>query len=143
MITVRISLPNGQMIEFDALSYSHGVAMPLTCDGESRTLPAGKAVIEDMTISRNIDRYSPLLNRLCCEGKFFDEIVIRIGHSGTTVEGAEKNRFYHYILKNCCFTGVSVGSHDEFSPIETCRFYFKSIQWRYESNGETVYEVWD
>jgi len=142
-------------IEFEILSYNHGVSMPLEVNEQDSTdtrrlVGPSKhgAVLQDMCITKHHDSFSPMLNLVCCKGQFLKTIELDLAYSSEQGYGyAEKNdesvNTSKVILTDCLITSVSVGGGGG-SPIETITFCFNKIQWVYiDKNNDVTVSEWD
>jgi len=118
----------------EILSYSHGVSQPSggITSGGART--AGRADHEDFTLTKYIDKSTPILNLYCCNGRHIPKVELELAH----VIGP-KAVFYKVTLKDVMIVGVDVAGHKEDSPafpIETVRMSYGEIQWQYTPSDE-------
>jgi type VI secretion system secreted protein Hcp len=113
--------------KIELLSFSHGVAMQITGDISNSERTSGKPTHQDMTVTKYLDRASPVLNQSCCEGKTFPQVEIIIGRndSGKVVE------LMRYTLKNVVISSVSIGGGGGDRPVETLTLNYGEITWNF------------
>jgi type VI secretion system secreted protein Hcp len=113
--------------KIELLSFSHGVAMQITGDVSTSERTSGKPTHQDMTVTKYLDRASPVLNQSCCEGKAFPQVDIIIGRndSGSLVE------LMRYTLKNVVISSVSIGGGGGDRPVETLTLNYGEISWNF------------
>ncbi|MES2190738.1 MAG: type VI secretion system tube protein Hcp [Pseudomonadota bacterium] len=129
----------------ECLSYSHAVAMQMSSDISQRDRTPGKPNVQDFTVSKYMDKSSPLLNQACCEGRMIGDGKITIGRneSGAVVP------LIVYTLKDVMISSVSAASSGGDKPAETITLNFTAIQWDYTAQnadpieGGAVVGKWD
>src|SRR5215471_12736416 len=109
--------------KIELLSFSHGVAMQITGDVSNTERTSGKPNHQDFTVTKYLDKSSPVLNQNCCEGKCFALVKIIVGRndSGNIVKLIE------YQLKNCVISSISIGGGSGDKPVETVTFNYNHI----------------
>ena len=113
--------------KMELLSFSHGVAMQITGDISNSERTSGKPSHQDMTVTKYLDRASPVLNQNCCEGKTFPKADVIIGRndSGSLAE------LMRYTMKDVVISSVSVGGGGGDKPVETVTLNYGEIKWNY------------
>ncbi len=79
----NVSGPKGKD-QINALSFNHGVSMPMTTDRRNQHIPFGEAIHQDFRISKYFDASSPVLKNQNCLGseiKFVKCHLWTINHS--------------------------------------------------------------
>jgi type VI secretion system secreted protein Hcp len=120
-----------------AMSFNHGVSMPMTVDRRNQHIPSGTASHQDMTITKYFDAASPALNNKCCLGTEIKSVKVHLW----TINPAATPRDVEWatiILEGCFITSVSLGDGGD-SPVETLTFSYRQITWDYYpgADGET------
>jgi type VI secretion system secreted protein Hcp len=113
--------------KIECLSYSHAVAMQMTSDVSNRERTSGKPNVQDFTISKYMDKASPVLNQTCCEGKKIGDGKVTVGRN----EAGEVMPLIVYTLKDVMVSSVSAASSGGDKPSETITLNFTAIQWDY------------
>lgn len=113
--------------KIECLSYSHAVAMQMTSDVSNKERTSGKPNIQDFTISKYMDKSSPVLNQTCCEGKKIGDATITIGRN----EAGVVMPLIVYTLKDAMISSVSAASSGGDKPSETVTLNFTAIAWDY------------
>lgn len=121
------STKEGFKDKIELLSFSHGVAMQITGDIGNSERTSGKPNHQDMTVTKYLDRASPLLNQSCCEGKSFPQVDIIIGRDdhGSVAE------LVRYTMKNVIISSISIGGGGGDKPVETVTLNYNQISWSY------------
>ena len=92
--------------------------------GTESTLPSGDAVLEDMLVSKDVDKSTPKLAEAVLIGRLFPKVEIHV----TTSYGTQgRVTFYTYEMTNVQIVGYSVGNTEDGGvPME--EFYLKPEQ---------------
>lgn len=120
-----------QMIEL--LSYSHGVAMPLTSGPSNTSRASGRCVHQDFTITKYFDITSPTLNLRCSGGEDIKGMKVHIWKADAA---GKPHKYVQYTFDSCILTSISVGGGSD-QPIETVTFSYKKITWDYMQQLES------
>lgn len=116
----------------DILSFSQGIHQP----GGGATGVArrrGDVILDDISISKVMDKSSPKLAESVCKGKVFPKVEIELTASYTD---AGRVTYYKYELKNVLVTSYHVsgaGQSDEV-PSENFSLNFEEIKVTYTEN---------
>jgi type VI secretion system secreted protein Hcp len=110
----------------DVASFQYSVSRPAgrPATGEPRE-PANH---QGLTITKGIDKATPLLYRHCSSGEPLDNVVLEINH--TTPDG---QIIQEYRLRNAVITSTqtAVGPNPGSRSLEKVRFSYESIEWTY------------
>lgn len=114
--------------EIQILSYSHGLSMPMVGDasgGGSRA--SGKAVFQDFSFSKYLDKSSAHINLACCQGTHFKTIKL------TCYRADDKGRVAYlvYDFEDSMVTSVSIGGSGGDMPVESISFTYAKVKWTY------------
>lgn len=112
----------------EVLSFSHGVSQPAaaavsTAGGAS----VGRCEHGDFTISKELDKASPILAQKCSEGTHLKEIMLTLCRS----TGGGQVQYMEYKLTNAIISSVSVSGSGQGLPIEAVAFNYGKIEWKY------------
>lgn len=128
-------------------SYSHGLAQQI---GGSRSsggaATAGRVDHADFSILKELDKATPKLNLVCCNGKHIPKVEIELCRSGE-----DKNLFMKYTLTDVVISNISPsGSAGGAMPMEDVQFNYGQIDWEYTatdpstgSKGGAVTTYWN
>ncbi len=124
----------------DLVSFSHGMSAPAgSMTGGGRT--AGKATADELTVTKAIDKTTPMLNRACCRGEHFRRLTLECA------QPSDHRVFLVLTFEDVLVTAVSASgtaSAPESRPMETVKFAFSRITWEYRpEGGPAVKSVWD
>ncbi|MGO4378050.1 Hcp family type VI secretion system effector [Pseudoduganella sp. RAF19] len=113
--------------KIECLSYSHAVAMQMTSDVSNKERTSGKPSVQDFTVSKYMDKASPVLNQACCEGRKIGDCIVTIGRN----EAGLVMPLMVYKLKDVLVSSISVASSGGDKPAETLTLNFTAVQWDY------------
>lgn len=113
--------------KIECLSFSHAVAMQMTSDVSNKERTSGKPNVQDFTISKYMDKASPVLNQACCEGRKIGDATVTVGRN----EAGLVMPLMVYKLKDAMVSSVSAASSGGDKPSETLTLNFTAIQWDY------------
>ncbi len=131
--------------EIDVLSWNWGLSQTGTMHmgGGGGT---GKVNIQDLTVTKYIDKSSPNLMKMCCNGSQFKEVLL-------TCRKAGKNPLEYVIIKlnDVIITSLTAGgSSGDERLIETVGFNFATVQFDYQPqkrdgspDGGAITMAWD
>jgi type VI secretion system secreted protein Hcp len=113
--------------KIECLSFSHAVAMQVYRDASSSERTTGKLGVQEFTLSKYLDRSSPVLNQACCEARKLGDCKVIVGRydDGLVVP------LMVYSLSDVMVSSVSVGSSGGDKPAETLTLNFTAIEWAY------------
>jgi type VI secretion system secreted protein Hcp len=119
--------------KIEILSWSHGVAMPLTSGASANARAHGRCVHQDFTFSKYLDITSPTLNLKCSGGDNVKKMELSVFQPDTN--SGENILYYKITFEDVILTNVSVsGGHDR--PVETVTFNYRKIKWSYAQQGQ-------
>jgi len=109
--------------EIDVLSWNWGLSqsgsMHVSTGGGS-----GKVSVQDMTLTKKVDKSSPVLFKYCCDGKHFKEgtMTVRKAGGGSPVEYLKVN------MKEIIISNISTGgSGGDDTVMETVSLNFAEV----------------
>jgi len=124
------------------MSYSHGISCRT-----SATL--GTSEHHDFTITKRVDKASPMLALKCSAGTAIPEVTLELCRAT-----GDKTAFMVYKLRNCIVSGffpTGSGKAEDPLPFEEVKFKYGVIEWAYtvtttggrvrDEVHETVYDV--
>ena len=122
----------------DVASFSQGLMQP----GSASTGPTrrrGDVVVEDIQVSKELDKASPKIAEAVCKGKVFPKVEIHLTASYTD---AGRVTYYAYELKNTLVTSynISGSGQSEDVPMENFSLNFEEIKVTYteaDSKGKS------
>lgn len=136
----------GHAKELEILSFSHGISLPLSAGSVSNSERlAGRAVVQDMSMSRYVDSASPLLMQKCASGTaIVGDVTFFVGRidNGTPVN------FITYTLSDVFVSNYSISGGGD-TPVENFTMNSAIIKASYTvekvtggAAGDTVF-TWD
>jgi len=109
-------------------SFSHGLSQMGTdaiSGGSARTF--GRCDHQDFSISKSLDKATPLLALTCSNGEHIEEIKIELCRASK-----DKGVYMEYLLTDCIVSSVNYsGSDGSGRPMESVTFNYATIQWTY------------
>ena len=129
-----VALQEGKVFEVD--DYSFDVEQTLSIGSQSRGAGAGKITFNPFSITRKIDKASPLMYKMACNGTPFQMVVLMLRKAaGTEATGSF---FLRFNFKLVAIKTIS-WSHDDESPKEEMTFEYGALFMSYgiqEPSGE-------
>jgi type VI secretion system secreted protein Hcp len=120
-------------IVVESLSTSMNVAPSHTGTGSGETRRRGDAIVEDVSLTKYVDRASAKLAEAVCKGKVIPKVEIHVTASYTE---AGRQTYYRYELKNVRVTSYNVsGSAGADRPVENFSLNFEEIKVEYDQSG--------
>jgi type VI secretion system Hcp family effector len=113
---------------FEVEDYSFDIEQVLNIGSQSRGAGAGKVTFNPFSITRAIDKASPVLFQNACAGKPFQTVGLGL-RKGSGGEGSGQF-FLAFFFKLVAVKTIS-WSHDETSPKETTTFEYGGLQIHY------------
>ncbi len=112
----------------DIAQFSQVIHKPGTGTGPTRR--RGDVVLEDMLVSKEIDKASPKLAEAVCNGKVFPKVEI---HCTASYTDAGRVTYYAYELKNVQVVNYSISGHIQADsvPMEDVTLNFEEIKVTY------------
>jgi len=122
-----------EWIVIESLSTSMNVSPTHTSTGAGASRRRGDAIVEEISLTKFVDKASPKLAEAVCKGTVIPKVEIYVTASYTD-EGREP--YYMYELTNVMVTSYSVnagGSGDQ--PVEDFKLNFGEIKVSYDQEG--------
>jgi type VI secretion system secreted protein Hcp len=113
-------------------SWSWGVSSTTTDGGGGGG--GGRAELQELTITKTVDRASPVLALKCAQGQHIQQVVLTVDRPG-----GSSRPYLEYKLTDVIITSVRPGGSGDAIPIEQVSFSYQHIQLQYTtSDGEVV-----
>jgi len=119
---------------FEVASYSFDIAQTLNIGSSSSGAGAGKVTFNPFSITRKIDKASPLLFEMACSGTAFESVVLALRRSGATPGSGAI--FLRYDFKLVAVKSISWSSGGD-APMEAVTFEYGGLQVRYAAQTPT------
>ena len=87
---------------------------------------SGKVSVNDITLTKHVDRSSPTLFRFCCEGRTIPKAWVTIRKAGAT-----PFEYLKYTLTNVRIVNVTTGGNSGDSISESVRLNFTAFEVEY------------
>jgi type VI secretion system secreted protein Hcp len=115
----------------DVLSFSFGASMATS--GAGGQMSAGKAHVQDLSISKMLDKTSPDLFQHCVTGDFLKKVELIYEKA----MGDKQEDYFKITLTNALITSIQSSGSNE-NPIESLTFAFQKVQYGFnpEENGK-------
>ena len=115
----------------DLLSFSQPIHKP--GGGTGATRRRGDVVLEDVVVTKELDKASPKLAEAVCKGRVFPKVEIHVTASYTD---AGRVTYYAYELKNVqvCSYNINGSGQSDQVPVEDMSLNFEEIKVTYTEN---------
>ncbi|MBM4061770.1 MAG: type VI secretion system tube protein Hcp [Planctomycetes bacterium] len=114
--------------EIELMSFSHGVSQPRSATASTAGGgTTGRCNHTDLSVVKELDSATPVLNQTCCTGKHIGSIVITLRRA----DGDKSIPYMVYKLSDVVISSVSVGGSSDAVPVETLTFNYAKIEWEY------------
>lgn len=107
---------------------------------------SGHRIHKSMTVFKDIDKASPLINTALCNGEMLT--LCRLELYRVSPKG-EQEHYYTIELKNAVVIGADVYMHDSrdpryahLNPMEKVRFSYQEIIWKHETARTIGSDEW-
>ena len=114
---------------FEVEDYSFDIEQALNIGSQSSGIGAGKVTFNPFSITRKIDKASPILFDKACSGQAFKQVGLALRKSGNNAQ-ASGIVFLRFDFKLVGVKTIS-WSHDDESPKETVTFEYGGLLIRY------------
>lgn len=132
--------------QIELLSFSHGVALQATSDVSDTARTSGKAMHQNFSITKYIDKASPELNVYCCKGDPLPKAVtVTVGRN----DKGSVLPFMIYTMEDVLVTSVSANGGGGDKPTESVTLGYNKITWNYKiqegagGGGSNATKGWD
>ena len=115
---------DGHQKEIDIQAYSFGVTHPVSFRGGG--LGGGEATVQDVSVSKLVDKATPVLWKFCMNHKVLPEVLIT-----QRKRGENPIDYIKIKLKNAVISSVSHGGHADSPGSETVTFAFEAWEKEY------------
>ena len=113
---------------FEVEDYSFDIEQTLNIGSQSSGAGAGKVTFNPFSITRKIDKASPIMYEMACSGVPFQMVSLALRKSSGT--GSAGSFFLRFDFKLVAVKTISY-AHDDESPKETVTFEYGGLQVRY------------
>ena len=110
----------------EVLSFSHGLAQPMSGVGGTGGHCAARADFEPFAIYKSIDNASVDLNMYCAKGTHIAKVELEVCQ-----ETGEKVCYLKYELENAMIQSVTISGGGSDRPQENVVFVYDKIAWSY------------
>ncbi|HVB33483.1 MAG TPA: type VI secretion system tube protein Hcp [Patescibacteria group bacterium] len=117
----------------DIFSFGFGASMPVDVQHAEAQITAGRASFSAVTISKSVDKTSPLLFQHCTSGDFLKKVEIVFDKA----MGDKQEDYFKIQMEDALITNISLGGGGE-NLQESLSFAFKKIKVSYnpEKDGK-------
>jgi type VI secretion system secreted protein Hcp len=114
--------------QIEIQSYSHGVSQSASMSAATAGgATTGRCSHSDFTITKELDKATPLLAQKCSDGTHIPSIKLVLARAG----GGTHVPYMEYSLTNCIVSSVSTGGGTGSFPTEAVTFNYGKIEWTY------------
>jgi type VI secretion system secreted protein Hcp len=111
-------------------SFSHNMEQ---MSGSASSRRRGGVIMEDVIVTKELDRASPKLMQASAEGKVFPKVEI---HSTATISDEGRVTYYAWELKNVQVTSYQVNSSTGSVPVDSFSLNFEEVKVTYTDYGK-------
>ena len=125
----------GEWIEIQ--SFSWGVTNSGSASAPGQGGGAGRPVFQDLSVTKRVDKSSPLLYLSCASGQRLSRATLTVARCAPSPDGAPSSSSMEYTLSDCLISAAKPSSSSsgvESPPLEELSFNFAKIEWTYKSN---------
>jgi type VI secretion system secreted protein Hcp len=109
----------------EVLSFNWGVSqMASGTASSSGGGSAQRADFQDLSIVKELDSASPLLNKACWGGQHIDKVVLQLNRAA----GEKRQKYMEYTMENVIISSVSIGGGGGGIPTESVTFNYGKIK---------------
>jgi len=131
--------PNDNIFEID--DYSFDIEQALNIGSQSSGAGAGKITFNPLSITRKMDRASPVLYQMACAGSAFQSAVLVLSRSAGGTKAASP--FQRFTFKLVAVKSIA-WAYDAEAPKEIVTFEFGGLvieYWMQNADGSTGAEI--
>ena len=112
----------------EVLSFNWGVSQQASASASSSGGGSSqRADFQDLSIVKELDMASPLLNKACWGGTHIDKVTLQLNRAA----GDERQKYMEYILENVIISAISIGGGGGGIPTESLTFNYGKITTTY------------
>lgn len=109
----------------EVLSFNWGVSqMASGTASSSGGASAQRSDFQDLSVVKELDSSSPLLNKACWGGQHIDKVVLQLNRAA----GDKRQKYMEYTLKNVIISSISIGGGGGGIPTESVTFNYGEIK---------------
>lgn len=114
--------------QIEVLSYAWGVSQAASGTASSSGgASVARADFQDLSVVKELDSASTLINKACWSGKHIDKVTLRLCRAA----GEKRVKYMEYKLENVIVSSVSVGGGGGGIPTESITFNYGKITTTY------------
>jgi type VI secretion system secreted protein Hcp len=133
----------------EILSFNFGIHQPTSSTASSAGGATAERVdLDDLSIVKHLDKASPKLYELCCNGKHVKDVTLELCRAG-----GDKLKYLEVKMEQVIISTVNPGGNSQGTdgfPTEAVSFNFGKVKWTYTqqkradgSGGGNVTGGWD
>lgn len=128
---------DGYDTQITCLSFAHGISNAMQTDVANIGRARGRVDHGDFTITKYLDKSTPLLNYKCALGSNLQTITFTVLRAYG--EAAHKPMMI-YTMDNAIVSSISVTGGGGETPIESVSFNYTKLKWEYKVQGKDMTE---
>lgn len=109
----------------EVLSFSHAVKQKAVRSRSGSGPAVGKIDHQDFSFTKTLDKASPKLNQLCCDGSIVDKVVVECCRAT-----GDKTKYMEFKMSDVFVTSVNMGGGGGL-PTESVSLNYGEIYWTY------------
>jgi len=119
------SVAVGYEEQIDCMSWSWGASQPANMHSATGGA-AGGSMVQDISVTKNMDTASPNLMKFCCAGIHMDEVVMTCVKSGE-----DRQKWLQITMKKVIISSISSSGQEGSAGMESLSLNFAEYEMKY------------
>jgi len=144
LVTIEFTDAEKAAIAFEIKDFSFGVENPTTIGSATGGAGAGKIKFNEFTITKSVDKASPVLFKSCAAGEHYKKVTLEMRKAGGDPQGAG-TPFLKYSFSTVFTTKIDWSGPGDEGPEESITFVYGTlgIQYTDQKTGQNTSFEWD
>jgi type VI secretion system Hcp family effector len=144
LVTIELNDDDSTTVAFEIKDFSFSVENPTTIGSATSGAGAGKIKFNEFTITKRIDKASPVLFKSCASGEHYKKVTLQMRKAGGDPSTAGKP-FLMYSFSTVFTTNIDWSGPGDEGPEESITFVYGKLGIQYTNlqTGETSSFEWD
>lgn len=144
LVTIELNDASHTKVAFEIKDFSFGVENPTTIGSATGGAGAGKIKFNEFTITKKVDKASPILFKSCAAGEHYKMVTVQMRKAGGDPSAAG-TPFLNYSFSTVFTTKIDWSGPGDEGPEESITFVYGTLGIEYTDpqTGETSSFAWD